>query len=212
MKQILIDLHYFPTIEYFTLLAKSEKVWIEAHESFQKQSFRNRTYILTANQIERLSIPVIEGNQHTPIREVRIDYSQKWQQKHWRAITSAYNKSPFFMYYADALENELWKGYEYLFDLNWSLLTLCHHWLGLKCRIELTPHYSTDKNEEILDVRSAIHPKKASGIIHVQPYPQVFSNKAQENFVSNLNILDLLFCEGNQAYFILQKQNSLLLL
>ncbi|GAB4337525.1 MAG: WbqC family protein [Flammeovirgaceae bacterium] len=209
MKQVLIDLHYLPNIEYFTILSKAEKVWIEAHESFQKQSFRNRTYILTANQIERLSIPVIEGNHHTPIREVRIDYSQKWQQKHWRAITSAYNKSPFFVYYADDLEKEIWKGYEFLFDLNFSLLTLCHRWLGLKCKIEFTQSYSTDKNGDFWDVRSAIHPKKATGIINVQAYPQVFSNKVKENFVSNLNILDLLSCEGNHATTILQKQSSM---
>ena len=39
------------------------------------------------------------------IKDVRIDYSQKWLNNHWRTITSAYRNAPFFEYYADDLHD-----------------------------------------------------------------------------------------------------------
>lgn len=206
---ILIELHYLPCVEYFTILTHATHVWIEAHETFQKQTYRNRAYILTANNVERLTVPVLESTHHVPIQAVKIDYSQKWQQQHWRAIRSAYGKAPFFLYYADAFEAELWKGYATLFELNYALLTLCHRLLNLSCRLEKTTSYQKVVPDNLLDLRHKIHPKKESGIIHAKPYTQVFSNNASDSFVNNLSIIDLLFCEGNYASTLLQQQSSL---
>ncbi|MCS6833189.1 MAG: WbqC family protein [Flammeovirgaceae bacterium] len=205
---VLIELHYLPCLEYFIVLSKATHVWIEAHETFQKQTYRNRTYILTANKVERLTVPVLESTHHIPIQAVRIDYSQKWRQQHWRAIRSAYGKAPFFLYYADALEEELWKEHATLFDLNYSLLTLCHRLLGLSCQLETTTHYQKVAPDNLIDLRHKIHPKKQTGILHAVPYTQVFSNKVSCSFVNNLSIIDLLFCEGNYAIAWLRQQSS----
>ena len=44
-----------------------------------------------------LTVPVYHtGGVGTPTREIRIDYSKRWQHRHWQAIVSAYRGSPYF--------------------------------------------------------------------------------------------------------------------
>lgn len=131
------------------------------------------------------------------ITDVRIDYSQKWLNNHWRSIQSAYAKAPFFEYYADPLHNILFKKHEYLFDLNRELLTMCLNWLKLSVRIEESLAY--EKNvEHGIDLRNAVSPKNQAGAstgYASRPYTQVFGS----TFVNNLSLIDLVFCTGPQA-------------
>ena len=57
-----IDLQYLPSLEYFCALLKHDTITIEAHEYFEKQSYRNRCKILTTNKIDVLTVPVKNGN------------------------------------------------------------------------------------------------------------------------------------------------------
>ncbi|PWJ44969.1 WbqC family protein [Sediminitomix flava] len=205
MKEAIIDLHYFPNIEYFSILSKLDVVYLEAKENFQKQTYRNRCYILTANKVERLSVPLLGANKGLPIQEMKIDARESWQKQHWRAIQSAYGRSAYFEYYADMIKEVLLgKEYTHLFELNYEILTFCLKILGVKCQIRLTEDFTPPQECDILDLRSAIHPKKEFGIINVQPYQQVFG----EGFAPNLSILDLLFNEGPNASYILRMQES----
>ncbi|NLZ50571.1 MAG: WbqC family protein [Rikenellaceae bacterium] len=53
---------FCPPIEYFAVLARYSVVYIEACESYQKQSWRNRCRILSANGPLDLSFPVIHAS------------------------------------------------------------------------------------------------------------------------------------------------------
>jgi len=78
---------YLPPSEYFAAIAEYDEVLIENEENYLKQSYRNRCYILSSNGIQMLSVPVLLGSLHkTPIRDIRIDYSKRWQQVHLGAI------------------------------------------------------------------------------------------------------------------------------
>jgi hypothetical protein len=92
----LIDLHYLPSVAYFAALHGTEKIILEKKEHFEKQSFRNRCHILTAQGVERLVIPLTSKSGKVLITDVRIDYTQKWLNNHWRTLESAYRSSPFF--------------------------------------------------------------------------------------------------------------------
>lgn len=176
---------------------------MECYENYSKQSYRNRCEILTANGIDVLTVPVLGGNSKTLVRDVRIDYTQKWVNRHWRAIQSAYGKAPFFEFYAEQFRQILHGQPEFLFDLNWSILTVCLKFLQLDNDLKFTSGYTKQLQNPADDFRSAIHPKKKnSGSLHHKPvsYTQVFGNK----FVKNLSILDLLFCEGPGANQILK--------
>ena len=102
-KEIVVSTAYLPCIEYFAFIAKSEVFFMEDAETFQKQTYRNRTYIMTAGGVQTLILPTRHETQRNCIRDVRIDYKCPWQLKHWRAIESAYSGTPYFLYFKDYL-------------------------------------------------------------------------------------------------------------
>lgn len=192
-----IELHYFPCIAYFKTLYAHEKVLIEAQENFQKQSYRNRCYILAANGVERLSVPVL-GGQGTPVLELKIDYKQKWQHQHWRAIESAYANAPYFDYYAPYFKDLIYSNEEFLFEFNQKILKTCLKLMGKSVEIGKTTQFLKEYEGEIDDFRGKIHPKRDFSMIFTHYY-QVFGDK----FMKNLSVLDLFFCEGpNSITFV----------
>jgi WbqC-like protein family len=173
-------------------MAQASEVWIEAHENYQKQSYRNRCYVLTANGIDTLTVPVREGTRKPPIREVQIDYAQHWIDRHLRCLQAAYAKSPHFEYIMPDIEAILTRRYPLLFDLNWALLTFCRTWLRLKTPVNLTEWYVKDTQPGLFDARSKVLPAqraKMASFGHLRPYLQNFGPE----FVPNLSIIDLLF-------------------
>jgi hypothetical protein len=207
-QKAVIDLHYLPCLEYFTCFLKYDTVFIEAQENYQKQSYRNRCQILTASKVAILSVPVVKGNSKQLIRDVQIDYSQKWVTDHWRTISSAYGKSPFFEHYAGFFENIYLKKNKYLFDLNTEILTICLRLAQFRKEINFTDVYKNSTETGLDDLRSAIHPKKKyilNNLYTPVRYRQNFGN----NFVSNMSIIDLLFCEGPQTLEIIRQSMTL---
>jgi hypothetical protein len=180
-------------------MAASKCVAIEQWEHFQKQTYRSRCHILSANGVQILSIPVVKNHgSKMPIRDVQIDYSQRWQMQHWRALTAAYNNSPFFVHYADDLRPFYERHMRFLFDFNLAILQKIIAWLGLDVEIILTDVY---KKSVKCDFRSIISPKNQHSQhnqhISFPPYYQRFSE--QYGYVQNLSIIDLLSNEGNDA-------------
>lgn len=205
--KILIESQYFPSIAYFSLLAKAEEVHLDVHEHFEKQSYRNRTHIIGANQVQSLSIPVSHAGRKTPIHELQIDYTQKWMNNHWRAIQSAYGKAPFFDFYGGYFKDEFQIKHEELLSLNQSLLTLCLKLLKLKIKLIETDIYKKTPPEGVIDFRSNIHPKKSLDTLtwfQPEPYHQIFG----KDFVPNMSILDLLFCTGPDALDVLYRSSN----
>lgn len=202
-KAIVIDLQYLPCLEYFGCLLTSEKVFIEANEYYVKQSYRNRCYILTANKIDALTIPVKFGNKKILVKDIKIDYQQKWVNNHWRAIQSAYGKAPFFEFYAEYFEKLFYKNHQFLFDFNYELLVLCLKFLQESPKLAMTQTYNNVSENGIIDLRSVIHPKTE---FNKQRYykPVAYNQTFGSNFAGNLSILDLLFNEGNNAKNIIK--------
>lgn len=201
---VLLSTAYFPPIEYFAALAKYSVVYLEACENYQKQSYRNRCVIYTANGPDKLNVPIVHrgGGISIPIREVQLDYSTPWVKHFQRTIDSAYNSSAFFEYYRDGLYSILDSRPEYLFDLNLSILHFFLKKIGIQPDIRMTDHYTApDSGIFGRDLRNCIHPKKENTILEElslkKPYFQVFSQKY--GFISNLSILDLLFNEGPES-------------
>ena len=176
-----------------------KKLLIEKNESYNKQSYRNRTVICATQGPQALIVPVQknEGRKKL-ITEVRIDYRFPWLQQHKRALVSAYNSSPFFEFYQDELFEILDREYEYLFDLNLALMEKIMELTGISREIGMTEdfvlHYPEGKG--LKDCRYLISPKLPP-LYTPKPYYQVFSPK--QGFVSGLSIVDLLFNEGPES-------------
>ncbi|PHN05840.1 WbqC family protein [Flavilitoribacter nigricans] len=209
-RSALIELHYLPSIQFFSKLLAYQQIVIEEHENYQKGSYRNRCHIAGANGLQIMSIPLEKGkHQRLPIREVRIAYAQPWHIQHWRSIRSAYANAPFFPYYSEPIEALFQQRPEHLFTFNRQLFELICKQLGLGEKISYSNGYRSETDPETDDLRELVSPKdeNAARDPHFAPsrYPQVFTEK--HGFLPNLSILDLLFCTGPQAVEILR--NSL---
>lgn len=196
--RVLIEAQYLPPVAYFSSLVGRVELIVEKCEHFEKQTYRNRCYILGSQGKEMLIVPLTQKHGKTIITDVRVDYTQKWLNNHWRAIQSAYGKAPFFEYYGDDLHKILFGKHVFLYDLNLALLTMCLKWLKWKVPIRETAMYQKQAPEGVLDLRSAITPKKTAPLLQIftpTEYQQVFGNK----FVANLSLIDLILCEGPGA-------------
>jgi WbqC-like protein family len=202
MKSILIELHYLPSVAFFSQIAQYEEVIIESCENYQKGSYRNRCQILGANGVLSMSIPLEKGkHQQTPIRDVRINYVERWQTQHWQSIRSAYGRAPFWEFYGDYFEPIYQKKYEFLFDFNIDLFQTCCKLLKINSKISFNTHYAKDiEHPEIIDFRNQIKPNQ---FFPTPKYPQIFEDRF--GFVPDLSIIDLMFCMGNQAKGYLSK-------
>jgi hypothetical protein len=173
-RKILVSTAYLPPVEYFSLILQADEVFVELEENYLKQSYRNRCYILSAHGPQLLSVPVCLGSQHkTPLKEIRIDYSKRWQQVHLRAMTAAYSSSPYFQFYFDNIEKIISKKTDFLIDLNMELTELVLKLLKLNIRLTQTTHFETI-GEAANDFRYKISPKIKSQFV-VKEYMQVFN-------------------------------------
>lgn len=196
-EQIVISTAYLPPIEYFAFIAKSEVFFMESAETYQKQSYRSRANIMTANGVQSLIIPIVHETQRALIRDVRIDYTCRWQLQHWRAIESAYSNSPYFLYYQDFLYPFYEKKHPFLFDFNWELIQVLLKLFKIGTEAKFTEDFEHSYSDR-LDLRAALQKKKGHQLAAI-PYPQVFGDKFP--FTPNLSIIDLLFnCGGDQRY------------
>lgn len=102
-----------------------DNVSIEVCESFEKQTFRNRCRITDLQgRGMLLTVPVekVESKQLT--RDIRISYRSRWQHQHWMAMRSAYEHTPYFLYYADLIRPFYERETLWLVDLNDQLTQL----------------------------------------------------------------------------------------
>ena len=194
--KILVSTAYLPPVSYFSLINKSDEVLIEKEENYIKQTYRNRCYILSANGIQALSIPVQLGSFHkTALKDIRIDYSRRWQQVHLGAFNASYKSSPYFEYYFDEIAGIISANHEFLLDLNTELMNFLVKALKIKTNIAYTSHFEP-LNSNHSDFRYTLTPKKEFKMEY-REYWQVFAS--DKGFIPGLSIADLLFNVGPDA-------------
>ena len=210
MTTALLQTTYFGPIQWYQKLYRYDRCQIEQYDSFQKQTYRNRCVIATANGTQALTVPVEHSSLLTPhsslVKALRISDHNQWRRVHWNALQSAYSESPFFEYYADDLHPFFEKRYEFLIDFNEAIRQKICELIDIHPHVEYTKEYTSDiryQTSDITDFRDVINAK------HPQPdaefeekdYWQVFQRK--HGFLPNLSILDLLFNMGPESIFYL---------
>lgn len=192
---------YFSSVAQYVAIVKADKIIFEIHDNFQKQTYRNRCYIYGANGKQLLNIPVLKANSKQATKDVKIDYSEKWQQQHLRAIESAYRSSPFYDFFDIELVALFSVKEKYLLDFNFK----CHEFIIEHAQLEQTQYEKTTTfvKEHQQDYRLLVN-AKTNKEFNLKPYTQVFSDKL--GFIENLSILDLLFMEGSNTLNYLETQ------
>lgn len=207
---VLLNSAYWPNLHYFFYLINYDKVSIDVTEPYAKQTYRNRTQILSANGVLNLSIPVKKFKSKTPANEIELSYAENWQINHWRAITSAYANSPYFEYFEEDIKPFYYAKHNLLIDYNKDQLKTLFKLLKLKTEINFIDGNQINSIE--LDLRKLINPKNEQFAIFVNetlktPYYQTFSDKL--GFKANLSILDLLFNTGLESINYLKTTSEL---
>lgn len=194
--KILISTAYLPPIDLMKLISEAGDIIIESDENFVKQTYRNRCYILSAHGPQLLSVPVYEGSRRkVKVKEVRIDYSKRWQQVHLRAIMSSYRSSPYFDFYFENIERIISEKHEFLFELNMSLIDCILIMLKMKKNLSFSESFEALNNEPY-DFRNKINPGQAI-LFPEKRYYQVFDTG--KGFIPNLSIIDLIFNMGPES-------------
>lgn len=209
----LLSSTYFGPVQWYQKLNRYDECLIERHESFIKQTFRNRMVIATTNGPLSLTIPTNHGTSMS-MKDIRISDHANWRHVHWNALLSAYGESPFFEYYQDDIRPFYEKRYDFLFDFNMEVMEKMIELLDIRPHVKVTDEFfpkvggepmvkNVGVQNDIKDFRDVIRPKKPlldpefSNKRYYQVYEQKFG------FLPNMSILDLLFNEGNEAIFYL---------
>lgn len=201
MRKALLATTYFGPIQWYQKLNRYDEVEIEQHESFQKQTYRNRCMIATTQGVQALSFPV-EHDADDRISNMRLSDHGNWRHVHWQAIASAYGDSPFFEYYEDDIRPFFFeRNWERLIDYNEAIAQTMCELLDIHPVIHRTEQYAANSDAD--DFREVIHPKRPlpDADFKAKPYYQVFREK--HGFLPNLSILDLLFNMGPESIFYL---------
>lgn len=202
---------YLAPVEYYTKLLAYDRVCIEQHDHYIKQTYRNRCTIAAPDGELALSIPTVKpASLKCPMCDIRISDHGNWRHLHWNAIESAYNHTPFFEYYKDDFCPFYKKKYEFLADFNEELCHLVCSLIDIQPVMERTSEYKTGFAPGEADFRERIHPKKDFSLedpdFSPQPYYQVFQERL--GFLPNLSIIDLLFNMGPESLLVLQQSNK----
>ena len=111
-----------------------DRQWMEAYwagatidvdELYPRKGARNRCWIedLQGRRI-LLTVPVLHARGKQLTRDVEICYQKNWQHRHWNALISAYNRTPYFFYFADMIKPLYQKQERFLVDLNYKTIEI----------------------------------------------------------------------------------------
>lgn len=168
-------------------------------------SFQNRMIIPAANGLTTLSVPLRGGRENKDLlKGVRIDNSQRWQLRHWRTISAAYKRSPWFEFYEPGLQLLYEREYELLYEWNLDILK----WVLDQLKIESGLAVALVEPVEHPVVHGLTPPYMKPSNFNKEPfcrnlpvYAQVFQDRL--GFQPNMSIADLIFNEGNKSRFLL---------
>ncbi len=197
----------FGNVYWYATLLQGKNVVIDPNENFVKQSYRSRFSIATSQGVKLLSVPV-QGQKgiKTPLAEIQIIEDDYWKAQHLKTIESAYNSSPFYLYYQEDLKRLYQQDYSSLLAFNLATIKMVSECLDLDFFYQLASNYISACPHD-LDLRPVFKPSLLNKFLKANTtfprYIQVFEPKL--GFQPNLSILDLLFNLGPETTLYLEK-------
>jgi hypothetical protein len=223
MNCVILQPSYIPWRGVFEQIYRADLFIFYDDVQYDKHGWRNRNRIKTHQGTQWLTIPVHARGapaQHTPINQIKIDWRQPWNSKHWSTLQQAYTKAPYFQYYAPLLEDFYHQRPDLLADLTIDLTVALARELGIAHTIFLRSSrlgVNGDKTGRLVQIlkllgadRYLSGPSAQDYIekdrfqeagIHLEfmrydypEYPQLYPP-----FDPQVSILDLLFMTGPEA-------------
>jgi hypothetical protein len=233
MKCVILQPSYIPWRGYFGQIQRADVFVFYDDVQYDKHGWRNRNQIRTSQGRQWLTIPVHSHaviEKSIPIKQVQIDWSKPWNKGHWKALTFAYKRAPFFQKYAPLLESFYQRRDVYLADFTIDLTIALANELGIQHTRFIRSsemHAAGQKTDRLVNIlvqlgveqyisgpsaRDYLENEKLAeaGITldymdyDYPEYPQLHAP-----FDPNLSILDLLFMTGPDALRYIERETCL---
>jgi hypothetical protein len=122
---------YIPWKGYFDIIHDVDELIFLDDVQYTRQDWRNRNRIKTASGLQWLTIPVGSDIQR---RICDVELPPDWAAAHWRTITRAYRRAPYFERYRPFFEEVyLAHSWRFLSELNQHLIgAIATELLGLR--------------------------------------------------------------------------------
>ena len=218
----IVQSNYIPWRGYFDLIRRVDEFVLFDEVQYTRRDWRNRNRIKTAQGVCWLTIPVaVKGRYTQKISETLVSESS-WRERHWRTLSMAYGRAPFFRSLRERFE-ELYLGSdeERLSRINERFLRAVCELLGLTTRLKRSSDYEivAGKSERLVSIcRQADATEYYSGPaarayldedafrragieVRWMVYPEYRPYRQQHGpaFERGLSIVDLLFNEGPEC-------------
>ena len=218
---------YLPWLGFIEKVTSSEKFVFLDDVQFEKNGFQNRNKIRTYDGEMWLTVPVKVKSQ-TLLKDVKINYSTDWINKHKKSIIQNYKKAEFFDNYWFELEKIYDEKFEYLVELNIEVIKFLFDKLKIKTKTLFSSelHISDKGSNRILEICKILNADRyISGIsgkkylliddferqkikLEFQNFQHPTYEQVFDPFYPNMAMIDLLFNEGERSLKIIKKGND----
>ena len=225
MKIAIMQPTYLSWIGYFALIDYVDKFILLDDVQFSYQSWQHRNKILTKSGALWLTVPCGKSNNKKLLNEVNIK-DKFFLKKHIKSISQSYEKTFFFKNFSNQLFEVMNKKNEYLSELNINLILMIKDYLQIKTKLFKSSELKikkSSKDQYLFDICQSLNATK-----YVSPpgsenylknsnffiknnlpieyfdYKHPAYNQINENFVSHLSIVDLIFNNGKKSLEIVR--------
>ena len=230
-KIAVIQSNYLPWKGYFDIIRSVDVFVLYDEVQYTKRDFRNRNSIKTKQGVQWLTIPVANKGKYLQKVCETTTSEHSWLSAHPKSLMHAYAHAPYFTEVFEVIKQayEEIKDEVYLSKINFKFLKTILSYLN--CPTELVwsmdiPKNTEGKNDRLLEIVKALNGNhylsgpaakeymdvdffKTNNITvsfaDYSGYPSY--NQPFGEFVPNVSILDLLFCEGRSALNFMKKMD-----
>lgn len=219
---------YLPWLGFFEQMYRCDVFVLYDDVQYDKEGWRNRNRIKTANGVQWLTVPVLARfSDHPMITEIRINNEVNWRKKHLASIRQSYRKAPFFGDYYELFEEAYSRDWDFLVDLDLYFITKLAECLGMREKrifrssdvrvrgerierlVHLCKHFRADTFYEGAAGRNYIDERAflEEGVrVEFQNYRHPIYNQLYGDFIPYLSVIDLLFNHGEKSLRMLTHQ------
>lgn len=220
---------YLPWLGIIDRIDRCDTFILLDNVPYSKNYYYNRNRIKTQKDWMWLTVPVLfAGNFGQLIKDIKIDNSQNWKEKHLKSIYLEYKKSPFFDDYYSSIEDLLGRNWEFLSDLSSESMRVSARLFGIDKKIKKASELKlTGTKEELLidiclKLKTDVYMSGPDGKNYLnlenwanrgikvifQDFKHPRYRQSSGNFVPQMAAFDLLFNCGKESLSILRDQSG----
>ena len=232
---MIVSIHqpgYLPWHGLFHRLALSDLHLFFDTVQFEKHGYNNRAKIRTAQGEQWLTVPVLTKGRfgNNPIREAELNSTIDWRKTHWKTLTLAYGRAPYFEEHRPFFSKLYETPWTHLAPFNIHALRHLAGVLGIECRFICASELSVEgrKSDLVVNLCRAVGAttylsgingrdyldreafRRAGITLRFQAYQEPRYRQIHGEFRPYMSVIDLLFNHGPASLgIILDGQNTI---